>query len=245
MKAAQSKARADDRLPVRIAHDLGVAITSGRHAPGDTLEGEMEISERLHVSRTAYREAVRILAAKGMVESRQRTGTRILPRRSWHLLDPDVLAWSFETEPSEEFLLAVFELRLIIEPEAAALAAVRRSSRDLSRMGYALEQMERHEQTSEIGRAADQQFHNLVLEASGNELLVSLASTVGASIAWTTEFKHRRRKIARDARPDHLIIFDAIAEGSAEQARAAMRQHIRHSQAEAHAALGVAEAAAD
>lgn len=228
------------RLPQKIAHDLGVAITSGKVKPGDTLEGEVEISERLHVSRTAYREAVRILAAKGMVESRQRTGTKVLPRRNWHMLDPDILAWSLETEPSEAFLRDIFELRMIIEPIAAALAAERRTPRDLSRLGHALEEMERHGLVTPEGRAADQMFHIHLLEAAGNEMLFNLASTVRAAIAWTTEFKYRKRKIARDARPDHHLIYNAIAGGEGEKARTAMLEHIKHSQDEANSALGAA-----
>lgn len=226
-------AEAPERLSARIARDLGMAIANGVYGPGDTLEGEVDFSERLHVSRTAYREAIRTLAAKGMVEARQRTGTKVLSRDRWHMLDPDVVAWHFQSEPPEDFLRALLELRLIIEPAAAALAAERRSSRDLARMGYALEQMDRHDLASPDGREADQLFHAAVLDAAGNELLCALASTVQASIGWVTEFKSRRRKIARDARPDHRQVFEAIAAGKSEDARAAMRDHISHSRAEA------------
>ena len=106
----RSRAGSDRRIgkPVRsparihgvIAHDLGVAIVSGQYKPGEILQNEIDFSERLEVSRSAYREAIRILAAKGLVESRPKTGTRVNPEARWNLLDPDVLAWSFETEPS-------------------------------------------------------------------------------------------------------------------------------------------------
>ena len=89
-EAARRKAL---RLHGSIARDLGMRIVSGRARPGDILDGEIDASDRLEVSRTAYREAVRILAAKGLVESRPKVGTRVsLPER-WHLLDPDVLSW--------------------------------------------------------------------------------------------------------------------------------------------------------
>ena len=235
-QSVEPKARAGNISTV-IAHDLGVAIASGDYLPGDTLEGEVEVSQRLNISRTAYREAIRILAAKGMVEARQRTGTRVLDRSHWHLLDPDVVAWAFEREPDGELLRSLLELRLIIEPEAAALAAERRTARELSRLGHALEEMERHELVSEEGRLADQMFHSIVLEASGNAALTNLASTVQAAIDWVTRFKHRKGKVARDARPDHFEIFDAIAAGSPSDARAAMARHIRCSQEEALGAL--------
>lgn len=88
-----------------IARDLGVRIVSGRIQPGSILDGEIEASERLKVSRTAYREAVRILAAKGMVESRPKFGTRVSEARRWHLLDPHVISWIFSADQPDERLL--------------------------------------------------------------------------------------------------------------------------------------------
>ncbi len=111
------------RLHGAIAHKLGAAIVSGEYRPGDTLSGEVAFSEALDVSRSAYREAVQVLSAKGLVESRPKTGTRVLPRNRWNLLDPDVLAWAFSGEPDIHFVRSLFELRSIVEPAAARLAA--------------------------------------------------------------------------------------------------------------------------
>src|SRR5262249_35177768 len=97
------------RLHGTIARNLGVAIVSGVYQPGVILDGEVASSEQLKVSRTAYREAVRILAAKGLVESRPKVGTRVSPQEAWHLLDPDVLLWVFEGTPDESLLTALFE----------------------------------------------------------------------------------------------------------------------------------------
>src|SRR5687768_2061954 len=191
------------RIHGRIADDLGIAIVNGQHLPGATLPNEIEASEKLHVSRTAYREAVRTLAAKGMVESRPKAGTRVSARRRWNLLDPDVLAWMFEGDPSEEFIAGLFELRKIVEPQAAALAAQRRTSAQLARMGHALEEMARYGLSTEQGRAADQAFHDEILRATGNELLMTLTSTLGAAIRWTTIFKQRRTRLPRDPLPEH------------------------------------------
>ena len=99
------------RLHGTIARDLGVLIVSGRYKPGELLNGEIAASDQLHVSRGAYREAVRILAAKGLVESRPKVGTRISQPERWHLLDPDVLSWIFEFEPDDSLLNGLFELR--------------------------------------------------------------------------------------------------------------------------------------
>ncbi len=106
-----------------IAQKLGVAILSGEYAPGHVLDAEVIASEALGVSRTAYREAVQVLTAKGLVESRPKAGTRVLPRDRWNLLDPEVLAWAFAGEPDILFIRGLFELRTIVEPAAAALAA--------------------------------------------------------------------------------------------------------------------------
>ncbi|MEG9525665.1 MAG: FadR family transcriptional regulator, partial [Hyphomicrobiales bacterium] len=194
------------RIHGSVARDLGVAILGGRYAPGDVLPGEIEFSEQLNVSRTAYREAIRILSAKGLVESRPRTGTRVSQRSRWNLLDPDILAWAFEAEPSETFIRDLFELRMIVEPAAAALAAERRSSLDVARMGHALEEMGRHGLATEAGRAADQAFHDLILEAARNGPLMALSSSIAAAVTWTTIFKYRRQVLPRDPMPDHRAL---------------------------------------
>jgi DNA-binding FadR family transcriptional regulator len=212
------------RIHGSIARTLGVAIVSGQYAPGDILNNEIDSSEQLQVSRSAYREAIRILAAKGLVESRPKTGTRVTERHRWSLLDPEVLAWFFESEPSEEFLKGLYELRMIVEPAAAALAAERRDDGQLERMRKALIQMENRTLATEAGQAADRDFHDTVLEATGNAALFTLSSSIGAAVRWTTIFKQRKRELPRDPMPDHWKVFDAIAAGRPDQAREAMER---------------------
>ncbi|WP_371133942.1 FadR/GntR family transcriptional regulator [Brevundimonas sp.] len=205
-----------------------MAIVSGLHQPGDILGNEIELSEQLAVSRSAYREAIRILSAKGLVESRPRTGTRVLPMDRWNLLDSDVLSWFFESEPSPVIVNGLFELRMIIEPAAAALAAVRRSDEELARMRTALEIMERKTLKTEAGQSADRDFHQAVLTATGNPPLVSLASTIGASVRWTTLYKQRKRRLPPDPMPEHWAVFEAIAASDPEGARSAMQALVAH-----------------
>jgi DNA-binding FadR family transcriptional regulator len=215
------------RIHGSIAHDLGVAIVTGQYKPGEILSGEIEFSEQLNVSRSAYREAVRMLAAKGLVESRPKTGTRVNDRSRWHLLDPDVLAWAFEAEPSEDFIRDLFELRMILEPAAAELAARRRDGADLARMGHALEEMALHGLASPAGQAADQLFHHSILEATRNAPLISLSSSIEAAVGWTTIFKQRKRRLPRDPMPDHRALYEAIVSGNPDAARAAMTELVR------------------
>lgn len=211
------------RLHGAIANKLGTAILSGEYKPGDVLSGEVAFSEALDVSRSAYREAVQVLTAKGLVESRPKTGTRVLPRNRWNLLDPDVLAWAFGGVPDIGLVRSLFELRAIVEPAAAALAAERRDRADLTIMKEALAAMRRHTLATEAGRAADREFHDAVLSATRNDALVALSASIGAAVSWTTQFKQRGRSLPRNPIPDHVRVYDAIAAGDPVAANAAMR----------------------
>jgi len=206
-----------------VARDLGIDIVSGRYPTGDLLGNEIEASERLKVSRTAYREAIRILDAKGLVHARPKIGTRVCAPESWHLLDPDVLGWIFESDPDETLLANLFELRKIVEPEAAALAASRRKREHLISMQRALNGMTDHSLTTEAGRLADREFHTTLLRASGNAFLTSLTSGIAAAITWTTVFKQRKNRLSRDPMPDHQRVYDAIEAADPAEAHAAMR----------------------
>jgi DNA-binding FadR family transcriptional regulator len=214
------------RLHGTIALDLGRGIVSGRYRPGDLLNGEIEASERLRVSRTAYREAVRILAAKGLVQPRPKMGTVVTPREQWHWLDPDVLSWLFQSEPAESLLLDLFKLRQIIEPESAALAAMKRTKLELATMEAALADMRRYTLADERGQQADQEFHSTMLRASGNVFIVSLMNGIGAAIRWTTIYKQRRSPLPRDPMPEHVRVYEAIADARPEAARKAMAELI-------------------
>src|SRR3569623_1907634 len=181
------------RLRGAVAHYLGSAIVSGRIAPGERLTGEVENAEALDVSRSAYREAVQVLTAKGLVESRPKAGTRVLPRSRWNVLDP------------------------------ALLAAERREKSDLKAMKEALARMRRFTLATEPGRTADRDFHHALLQATHNNAMVALSASIGAAVNWTTQFKQRSRALPRDPIPDHARVFDAIAASDGEAASEAMR----------------------
>lgn len=223
---------------VSLARQLGIGIVTGQNKPGTVLPGEIELAERLGVSRSVIRESLRMLSAKGLVESRPKAGTKIRERRAWNLLDPELLGWMFEGAPPLSFVHSLFQLRLIVEPAAAELAAVGRTSRQLSRMGHALEEMSKHGLSGEIGRAADQSFHAIILEATGNELLVSLSASIAAAVHWTTYFKYSSsRTRPRDPMPEHRALFEAIASGSPDRAREATTILIRQAQADTEVAI--------
>ncbi len=215
------------RLHGALAYRLGVDILRGVYKSGETLPNEIDSSTSLDISRSAYREAIRILAAKGMVESRPKTGTRVTERARWNLLDPEVLGWMFDTEPSQDFIKALFELRLITEPAAADLAAQRRTDADIAAMRNSLDIMARETLQTDAGRRADREFHRTLISATNNEALISLSSSIEAAVAWTTRYKARHNALTRDPVPDHERVFEAIAAGDGSAARWCMESLIR------------------
>ena len=208
---------------VTLSRDLGILIATGVHQPGALLPGEVDLANQLGVSRSVVREALRML--------------RVRDRQHWNLLDPDLLAWMFEGAPQLGFVRNLFQLRLIVEPAAAELAAVRRSGHQLSRLGHALERMGTAGLATPEGQAADQQFHVIILEASGNELLLSLAGTISSAVRWTTLFKYRASRKPRDPMPAHRALFEAIAESDTQAAHQATAELIRQAQIDTEAAL--------
>lgn len=202
-------------------------IVSGEYRPGESLPGEIAASQSRQVSRNAYREAVRILAAKGLVESRQKAGTLVTERSRWNMLDPDVLDWTLSSNPAPSFRDALFELRSIVEPAAASLAAQRRNDHDLVAMEEALEEMRRCDRDSPEGELADEHFHEAIFSAAGNDVLCRLASIISASVKFVAEFK-REQHIDRDTWPDHKALFDAIRTRRSNQAHEAMMFLIAH-----------------
>lgn len=210
-----------------LARDIGIAIVSGQLRPGHVLDGEVEASSQWKVSRNTYREALRILVAKGLIVSRTRTGTRVTETTEWHLLDPDVLSWMFWDQPRPELIHGVFELRTVVEPAAAEMAAMRRGQHHLAAMRRALEYMERHSLAQPQGRDADMAFHAALLAATGNPFMISLTNGVTAAVEALTLYKQRLNKMTRDPVPDHWRVYDAVAAKNSEAARGAMLKLIR------------------
>ncbi len=207
------------RLHDRIANSIGIEIASGTLSEGELLPTEVEAIERLQVSRTAYREAIRLLAGKGMVSTRTKVGTSVNTRRSWALFDPDVLRWMFSRRPTMASVRNLFELRMMVEPNAADVAAQRRTAKQLSAMGHALEEMARHGLATADGQKADGMFHSLILEATGNEFLIALNEPIATAIRWTTVLKFAASREPRNPLPLHRDLFSAIADRDGTLAR--------------------------
>lgn len=173
-----------------LAHEIGQRIVRGDYPPRSILPNEAAWSQTFGVSRSAVREAIKILMAKGLLASRPKVGSRVEPRERWNLLDRDVLGWYATAPDKAGFLRTVQEFRYIIEPEATALAATRRSDAQMAEIGRALADMA--EATSLMERtAADAGFHLAILRASGNELLVPLGALIESAFVQLFNFTSR------------------------------------------------------
>lgn len=164
-----------------VVHGIGRRIVRGELAAGEILPEQGELSRRLGVSRTVVREATKVLAAKGLVESRSKRGTVILPRSEWRLLDPDVLAWLTEAGLDPEFLRGMFEVRKIIEPAAARLAAERATPDELAAIQATYDAMATaHDEATYLD--ADIRYHAMLVAATHNDHLVQLVAAFGPAL---------------------------------------------------------------
>lgn len=166
-----------------VTSTLGKQILSGVFAPGARLPTESELGERLGVSRTALRESIRTLAGKGLIETKSRSGTIVLPSSQWNHLDPELLGWREELAPDFEFVRSLNEARSVIEPAGARLAAERATGHDLGRIQSSLDAMRKADARDiEASVKADEAFHLAVLAASHNPLLLNFGSMIGPAL---------------------------------------------------------------
>jgi GntR family transcriptional regulator, galactonate operon transcriptional repressor len=210
----------------QIVHRIGVQIVRGELKPGDVIPAD-ELSAELGLSRTVFREAVKVLAAKGLVEARPKTGTRVRPRAAWNLLDPDVLAWRSEANPDGDFFRNIVELRRIVEPEATRLAAERATAAEIAGIQAVFREMEAAIDDPEAYLEPDLRFHELILEACHNELLAHMAGTMRAVFrALFVVTSPRSRRTSRRATALHGEIVAAVAARDGAAAEASMRELI-------------------
>jgi DNA-binding FadR family transcriptional regulator len=208
----------------QIVHTLGRRILRGEIRPGDALQADTAMA----ASRTALREAIKVLAAKGLVEAKPKIGTRVSPRESWNLLDPDVLAWQHDGAPRHSFLRKLTEVRAVIEPQAAAFAAERADAAAVTALETAFADMAAALARPNGGDVdafveADMRFHLTILRACGNDLLEQMTRVVYSALVVSFSMTSRLPGSARRSLPNHRAILRAIAAGQPAQAHAAMR----------------------
>lgn len=215
-------------LHERLIRSLGETIVSGALPPGALLPREAELMARFDASRTALREALRVLSAKGLIETRQRVGTRVRAREHWNVFDPDVLAWSWAQGVGDELLRDLIEMRQLVEPAAAGFAALRATVSDLVRIEAAFREMEGASDDDGAYAKADVAFHMAVMAASHNSMIIRFSHIVADFLHLSFRIQQGAldqtgRSLADDA-ADHRRIFEAINRGDAAAAQEAMMQ---------------------
>jgi DNA-binding FadR family transcriptional regulator len=215
-------------LHERIANTLGERIVGGIDPPGSALPTEIELCATLSVSRSALREAFKLLAAKRLIVSRQKVGTLVRPRSDWNMLDPEVLAWHLRAAPTDEFVTGLFEVRRIIEPSAAASAAERRTPETLAPIERALADMVRFQDGSGDLTAADLRFHQAILDSTGNHFLASFGAVIESSLVASFQLSwHSGYHTPEYSLRQHQGVMEAIRDGRPTDAYSVMTQLLR------------------
>ncbi|MDX2973010.1 FadR/GntR family transcriptional regulator [Kribbella solani] len=211
----------------QIVEELARRILSGQVPEGATIN-IAELQSELGVSLTAVREALRVLTAKGLVDARQKRGTYVRPRADWNLLDPDVIRWRVTDADTRPGLLEdLHEVRGIVEPAAARLAALRGEATHLAALDEALAAMD-SARDHHAAAAADLAFHRTLLAATGNELLTKLEVIMESGLADRDRLVHKA-KPAADPVPSHRRVVDAIRAHDPDGAELAMRELLARS----------------
>lgn len=170
-------------------------IVGGKIKHNEIMPNEIEFAAKFGVSRTMIRDVLKSLEAKGLVERKTNVGTRVRSIHSWNLLDQELLEWSKGLLTQSRFLLSLMELRLIIEPQAAALAAVRANDDDLMQIAGDLARMAEQESGSEgfiLNTEADIDFHKSIIKACGNLFLSQFGSAIKGALHHTIYLSNKR-----------------------------------------------------
>lgn len=216
-----SKPVAGGKLHSLIARGIGERILGGEFAPGTLLPNEAEWGKFYNASRTAVREAIKSLSAKGLITSRPKIGSRVEPKMRWNLLDRDVLAWHRSATDRRAFLVSTQEFRRIVEPGIAELAATKRTIQQIDQLVAALDDMRDAKTLAEMVRA-DVQFHEVLLASTNNDLLVPFNILIDETLANLFDFTTQRNPRYKQAIKLHEAIARAIIAGDAAAARKAM-----------------------
>lgn len=229
-----SKARLHDALTKKLAIQILRAEIDGRIA---SLNTEGALARNLNVSRTATREAIKVLAAKGLLEVRRKVGIRVKPRGEWHLLDPDLLLWHCEAGLTDLFVRNLHELRLCIEPMAARRAAERGGERDFALIRQCYRNMELSARKPDAFVRADVEFHAAIFRACHNDLLEQLNRTVRGALRALHDLVKVSGGGPKVALPLHKAVLDAISERKGEKAQAAMEELVNRAAGDLYALL--------
>jgi len=213
-----------------VVEELGRRIVGGDFKPGAALPNEAVLGKEFDASRSVIREAVKSLAAKGLIESRTRTGIRVLPPLHWNLLDPQLLGWRYSTMPPAQFYREIFEIRGLIEPQAAAFAAKRASKTEIAEITAAYAAMEAADAPGNEAINADLRFHHAILAGAHNDLLLQMGNLIGVGLMVSY-------RLSTDSYTVFLPLHKKVADGIAARTPDAAHDAMARLLADTHAFL--------
>jgi len=211
-------------LTHQLTHSLGMAIVKGDYPIGTGLPSEADLCVEYDVSRSATREAVKMLSAKGLISSRPKQGIIVLPENNWNMFDTDVLGWILNSRPSLTLLKEFTQVRLAIEPEAAALAALNGNEEDFIEIENALGRMADADNGLDDPLEADIAFHTALLVASGNRFIAQLSDFIDTALRVSVRYNNRAKYIAGADVKKHAVILDMLRARQPEQARGSVKE---------------------
>lgn len=206
----------------RVAGRIGSLIVQGELAPETVLPNEADLGNEFGVSRTALREAIKVLSAKGLLEARRKTGTRVRSAEDWNMLDPEILTWLFSGREIPQGLDDLIEVRRAIEPAAARIAAKRATSENIAEIEAALTDMEDAVKDLSASVEADLNFHLAILKSTHNIFMRPFGALIQAALRGSFRLTSSNYTRYRRTLPLHRAVLDAIKAGEEERAAAAM-----------------------
>jgi DNA-binding FadR family transcriptional regulator len=201
---------------------LGEAIVAGRYAEGGSLPPEPVLCDELGVSRTVVREAIKSLVAKGLIHTGPKVGTKVLSANQWNWFDADVIAWQSKAGLTAEFIRDLQDLRRVVEPAAARFAAIRATAEDILKIEEAYAGMKRAVFEGGDYITFDLRFHQGLLAASHNRMLVQMSKALSALLRTSFELSTAKENGTRQSLPLHRAVLDAVIAHNPAQAERAI-----------------------
>jgi DNA-binding FadR family transcriptional regulator len=209
-------------LTHQLTYDLGLAIVQGVYPVGTGLPSEADLCIEYNVSRSSTREAVKMLSAKGLISSRPKQGIRVLPESSWNMFDTDVLKWILSSKPSLALLKEFTQVRVALEPQAAALASVTASYQQLEVIEKALARMVDADNGLDDPLEADIAFHTAILAASNNRFFLQLTEFISTALRVSIRYTNRIKGVPGADVQKHAEILNTIKSRNPERAKKAV-----------------------
>ncbi|MEZ5666141.1 MAG: FadR/GntR family transcriptional regulator [Alphaproteobacteria bacterium] len=219
-------------LHQRVVDTLGAQIVAGQTAVDEVLPNEQGLCALLNVSRTVLREGIKTLAAKGLVETRTKVGTRVRPRTDWNMLDPDVMSWRLLHADRQQAASELFDMRMIFEPVAARKAAERAVETDHDAIAAAHREMRERASNGEDYIEPDIAFHCAILNATGNQFLAGLGKLIAAGLRLSFRQSWARSETLNRAMLEHEAVLNFIRSGDGQRAEEGMRKLLQNARSD-------------